>query len=105
MTRKNENTGFVCLHCGLHVEPLRNGSYRNHCPGCLWSLHVDETPGDRASACAGLMKPTEVVGSKKGLQLVFVCTKCGVVRRNKVALHTHQDDLPALLEMMASTGR
>ncbi|MBA3237248.1 MAG: RNHCP domain-containing protein [Parachlamydiaceae bacterium] len=22
--------------------PLRNGSYRNHCPFCLSSLHVDD---------------------------------------------------------------
>ena len=32
MTRKEENTGFVCEHCGREVLPLKDGSYRNHCP-------------------------------------------------------------------------
>ena len=43
---KNDN-GFICAHCGKEVEPLGYTS-RNHCPFCLWSLHVDINPGDRA---------------------------------------------------------
>jgi hypothetical protein len=38
---------FVCEHCGKAVEPLAKGSYRNHCPHCLWSKHVDDVgPGE-----------------------------------------------------------
>ena len=36
MSRTSENTAFMCLKCDLEVAPLSNGSYRNHCPGCLY---------------------------------------------------------------------
>ena len=52
---KNDS-GFVCAHCGKTVEPLGFTS-RNHCPFCLWSLHVDINPGDRANECRGQMEP------------------------------------------------
>lgn len=51
MDRKDENTGFVCEFCHAEVYPLVNGSYRNHCPRCLFSKHVDDSLGDRASHC------------------------------------------------------
>ena len=48
---------FTCKNCGRVVVPEGAGStHRNHCPNCLCSLHVDEGPGDRASACGGLME-------------------------------------------------
>jgi hypothetical protein len=39
---------FVCVHCGKEVKPLGYTS-RDHCPFCLWSVHVDVNPGDRAN--------------------------------------------------------
>ncbi|MBU1911151.1 RNHCP domain-containing protein, partial [Patescibacteria group bacterium] len=43
---------FVCEHCSAQVNPLEKGTYRNHCPHCLFSKHVDlECPGDRKSPC------------------------------------------------------
>ena len=43
MSRKSENTGFTCSHCGKPVVALTNGSYRNHCPFacilCMWINH------------------------------------------------------------------
>lgn len=80
------NQGFQCLFCKKEVPPQK-GSCRNHCPSCLYSLHVDAVyPGDRASKCHGLMKPTGVTQSgKKGWILLHQCTKCGVVIRNKMA--------------------
>ena len=78
---------FVCEHCGTAVEPLMKGSYRNHCPKCLWSKHVDHTgPGDRLSMCGGLMKPigTDHDG-KKGWMIVHECERCGKKIPNKVA--------------------
>ena len=36
---------FTCVHCGAEVLPMGKSS-RNHCPFCLWSLHVDILPGD-----------------------------------------------------------
>jgi len=80
------NDAFKCLVCGCDVLPLLNGSYRSHCPRCLWSRHVDSSPGDRAENCGGLMKPVGLEGSSSGgWSLVHVCTVCGARRRNKTA--------------------
>jgi len=86
-TAQGTNHGFTCRHCGLDVPPLANGSYRNHCPRCLYSLHVDVFPGDRASDCGGLLEPASVdYSGKKGWVIVHRCARCGEVRRNKAAL-------------------
>ena len=69
---------FTCEHCGKHVEELESGSYRNHCPFCLWSKHVDrDGPGDRRSNCGGLMMPMSLdQRSKKGWMINHRCTIC-----------------------------
>ena len=87
---------FICEHCGATVEPLDRGSYRNHCPRCLYSKHVDkEGPGDRASLCGGLMEPVGVEHqAKKGWMIVHQCIACGKKITNKRA----PDD--AVLESM-----
>ena len=54
MGKKQENVGFVCEHCGGMVLPA-SASYRNHCPFCLYSKHVDMEPGDRQNTCAGMV--------------------------------------------------
>ena len=55
---KND-ASFICENCGKEVLPLGYSS-RNHCPFCLWSLHLDINPGDRASECGGKMEPVRV---------------------------------------------
>ena len=102
MSRSSENTGFICAKCGKSVVALTNGSYRNHCPFCLYSLHVDEVMGDRQSRCRGLMKPTKILyNSKKGYQIVHVCCKCGARRVNRVAEGTVMpDDFDVILRLM-----
>lgn len=81
------NQGFRCAVCGAEVAPLANGSYRNHCPRCLHSIHVDVMPGDRASDCRGVLEPVAAEHSgKKGWVVVHRCRTCGEVRRNKAAL-------------------
>lgn len=46
------NESFACQNCGMGVTIHPTGSARNHCPACLYSLHVDDViPGDRLSAC------------------------------------------------------
>jgi len=101
MSRKSENTSFICAHCGKTVIALTNGGYRNHCPFCLYSLHVDKNIGDRNSSCYGLMKPVGIeYNSKKGYQIVHVCGKCNVKRLNKVAENTKMpDDFDMILNM------
>lgn len=88
------------MHCGARVVPVTNGSYRNHCPFCLWSLHVDSKPGDRASVCRGPMTPIGFKHSKKGLQVVHQCMACGKRQPNIVARGTAQDDFEAVLRLM-----
>ena len=94
MGKKEQNSHFVCVVCHQHVMPLRNGGYRNHCPSCLSSLHVDDcTPGDRKSHCHGIMKASSVKFSgKKGWQIVHTCLSCGVERVNKIAQGDIQSD-------------
>jgi hypothetical protein len=84
------------------VAPLVNGSYRNHCPHCLYSRHVDEHPGDRAAGCRALMRPVAVEHHPaKGLMLVHRCTSCGARRRNRTAEDPRQgDDLDRVLALM-----
>ena len=86
-TAQGTNNGFACACCGADVPPLQNGSYRNHCPFCLHSLHVDVFPGDRANDCHGLLEPVGAdYSGKKGWVVVHRCRRCGEVRRNKAAL-------------------
>ncbi|MBB5233208.1 RNHCP domain-containing protein [Deinococcus budaensis] len=86
-TVQGTNNAFVCAHCGAQVQPLRNGSVRNHCPACLHSRHVDVQPGDRASDCGGVMAPVGLEQSgKKGWVIVHRCLKCGFAGRNRAAL-------------------
>ena len=104
MSRARENTAFTCLRCGLGVIPLSNGSYRNHCPRCLYSQHLDIVPGDRAASCEGMMEPVGMKfrSGKKGPQVVHRCLACGSVRPNRIARGTVQpDDLEAMLRLPA----
>ncbi len=102
MSHKSENVAFVCENCGKAVEPVTNGSYRNHCPFCLCSKHVDEMPGDRASKCGGVMDAIGLVyHTNKGWQLVHKCRKCGHTVKNKVAEETVQEDNRELIRLLS----
>ena len=102
MSRREENTGFICEYCGREVLPLSNGSYRNHCPFCLYSKHVDKKIGDRSEKCGGLMKPVGLsYKSGKGYQIVHRCLKCGVEKVNKIAEDARQpDDIGAVADLI-----
>lgn len=90
---------FTCEHCQAHVEPLNNGSYRNHCPHCLWSKHVDKDgPGDRASNCLGLLQPVGLdQNAKKGFVVLHTCVQCGKTITNKAA---PDDDLASFTQSL-----
>jgi hypothetical protein len=50
----------------------------------LYSLHVDENPGDRAAECGGVLKPVGYENrSKKGYMIVYCCEKCGARRSTR----------------------
>jgi hypothetical protein len=98
MSKQTQNTSFTCERCAHQIEKLSNGSYRNHCPACLWSKHVDITPGDRANTCKGLMEPIGLVQHpKKGWQIVHQCSTCSERGRNIVAQDTDQPDCTQML--------
>ena len=101
------NEGFLCEHCGTVVQPLVNGSARNHCPECFYSKHLDVTPGDRAADCGGLMVPVSIdTHPKKGYQVQHRCTECGARQRNKLALDDSRqpDNFEILLQMMQTAA-
>ena len=78
---------FRCARCSRRVSHLASGTqHRNHCPHCLWSLHVDIDEGDRASDCLGLMEPVAVWVKRNGeWALVHRCGRCGQLRSNRIA--------------------
>lgn len=90
---------FPCRVCGRLVTPDGAGSsHRNHCPNCLYSLHVDITPGDRAADCGGIMEPVAVWVRKNGeWALIHRCRHCGALSANRVAA----DDNPMKLMSIA----
>jgi len=73
---------FICSHCDQKVS---GNGYTNHCPNCLWSLHIDNHPGDRASKCQGLMKPISLIKKGDNYQIIHECQKCGHTKSNKMS--------------------
>lgn len=96
--RRNESEGFTCIRCKLQVPGEVWGTkHRNHCPGCLYSRHVDESPGDRASVCRAAMEPIgiEVRGAGEWA-VIHRCTQCGVIKTNRIAGDDSERTLLAL---------
>lgn len=92
---KNDS-GFICENCKKSVPPLGYSS-RNHCPFCLWSIHLDENPGDRASECKGQMVPVAAEPDpKKGFVITHKCKKCGAIRRCRAA---SDDDVSLIISL------
>ncbi len=99
---KNDNA-FICMHCGLSVSALGYTS-RNHCPRCLYSLHLDNQPGDRQNPCGALMRPISVeTDPRRGYIILHKCTKCGEIKRNKAAHEAKEqpDDISLLISLTA----
>ena len=99
---KND-AGFVCAHCGKTVLPLGVSS-RDHCPFCLWSVHVDINPGDRSNDCGGMMRPVRTdPDSKKGFVITYRCEKCGQIHRAAYDAAVQPDDRGLLIALTAGT--
>lgn len=82
-----EHGSFGCAHCGRIVPPADAGTeHRNHCPSCLWSLHVDLLTGDRRAGCRGGMEPIGIWIKGDGeWAVIHRCTRCGMLRANRIA--------------------
>ncbi len=98
-----DTRNFKCRNCGFFVTQNRELSgvnNRNHCPRCLWSRHMDITPGDRRSDCLSRMEPvgltvkhvTKKYGCSVGeLMVIHVCTGCGKLSINRIAADDDPD--------------
>ncbi len=88
---------FRCMDCGTDVT--RGGAtVRDHCPSCLSSRHVDVVPGDRASACRGMLRATGLALVAGEPVLQYVCDGCGHRGQNRA----HPDDDPVLLARLSA---
>ncbi len=67
---------------------ISGNGYTNHCPNCLWSVHVDINPGDRADACKGLMEPVGIELKNGEYKIIHKCVVCGIEKLNR----TSRDD-------------
>ncbi len=87
-----------CRHCGLEFSLDAPGTrHRNHCPHCLWSVHLDNTPGDRASLCRGGMEPIAVSVDPRGeWHVLHRCGTCHTIHLNRVAGDDDERTLLAL---------
>ncbi|MFA5258243.1 MAG: RNHCP domain-containing protein [Opitutales bacterium] len=94
------SSNIRCLHCGGSFTSDAPGTRnRNHFPHCLWSVHLDESPGDRSARCGGEMEPIAVSMRRDGeWLLIHRCTKCGRLHANRVA---GDDNAVALLALAA----
>jgi len=81
---------FVCNNCGFMVEPL-NYTARDHCPKCLYSIHIDNNPGDRACECKGALIPVGIKMKSLEYKIVYKCQKCGQRKINKAANDDNND--------------
>lgn len=105
LRRGETSESFKCKRCKSFVgAPPSGGRHRNHCPACLYSLHVDgKTPGDRSSTCRSLMEPVRTSFRPNGGQeITHRCLGCGFERYCRVAA----DDSPLLLmRLPLATGQ
>ncbi|HUL52148.1 MAG TPA: RNHCP domain-containing protein [Opitutaceae bacterium] len=87
-----------CRHCGGEFSPDAPGTrHRNHCPWCLWSVHLDVTPGDRAADCGGGMEPIAIDARPDGeWRIVHQCRTCHIVHLNRIAGDDSERELLAL---------
>ena len=88
---------FNCAHCGAVV---RGNGYTNHCPKCLWSKHVDNNPGDRASQCGGMMEPVSIEQSGGKWIIIHKCVVCRKTIRQKAS---DDDDINAIIALSSDS--
>jgi ribosomal protein L37AE/L43A len=95
MTFLKKEEDFICRVCGTKIKGT---GYTNHCPNCLFSLHVDEdVPGDRASSCKGLMDPIKAEIENGEYVLTHKCQKCKKVSKNKTS---EEDNFEEILKLL-----
>lgn len=112
----SQQNGFICNHCQKIVSTKKfiGTHFRNHCPYCLWSKHVDlKKSSDRQSLCHGQMEPIGLTFKHEGfdkygkerqgeLMLVHQCQDCGKININRIAA---DDDVKKILEIFENSQK
>ena len=86
---------FICLNCGYKVSKLKYTA-RDHCPNCLYSVHVDILPGDRKNNCHGLLKPIGIEKYRDTYKIIYECLKCHQNHKNIMA---NDDNMDLIIEL------
>jgi DNA-directed RNA polymerase subunit RPC12/RpoP len=102
----SQEDDFICSNCGSNIKAdfAVGTKNRNHCPKCLYSLHVDNIPGDRKADCNSNMEPIGLTFKKEGLDkygkeiqgeimLIHKCGKCGKININRIAGDDDPDEI------------
>lgn len=113
-----EDREFRCAHCKrmVFLFPDMGTLHRNHCPYCLYSLHVDTKPGNRASLCRSRMEPVGLTFKHNGfdkygkkrlgdIMLVHICTACGLVNLNRIASDDSSSEILDVFNRSLTMGR
>ena len=87
-----KDEAFTCINCGKEVRPL-GYTTRDHCPHCLYSIHIDIMPGDRANTCKGILKPIGIEKFKDTYKIVYRCEKCHEEHKNIMATDDSLDEI------------
>lgn len=83
---------FICKNCSTIVKPL-GYTARDHCPNCLYSIHIDNNPGDRKCTCQGFLKPIGVEKHKDTYKIIYKCEKCKEIKKNICAKDDNMDEI------------
>ena len=83
---------FICINCEKKVPKL-NYSSRDHCPYCLYSLHVDINPGDRQNTCKGILEPIGIEKFKDTYKIIYKCQSCKELHKNIMAKDDNYDEI------------
>lgn len=98
---KMKDEKFTCINCKEKVEPL-GYTARDHCPKCLYSIHVDINPGDRKNPCKGLLIPIAIEKFKKTYKIIYKCQKCKKIHKNIIA---SDDNMETIIKIMSNPAQ
>ena len=87
---------FLCEYCKFEVS---GSGYTNHCPNCLWSKHVDISPGDRKETCQGMMEPISATYKSGKYIIQQRCIDCKKVMNIK---SSKLDDYDKIIKLVSS---
>ena len=95
-TKNNEE--FTCINC-LNKVSKHLSTSRDHCNKCLFGLHVDINPGDRANTCKGILIPKALDIRNRKTKIVYLCQRC---QRDVKNIVSNDDNIDAIIELTKS---